>query len=298
MRLKRKGLVARWLGGALVALPLIAGDAPPGVEPMGEVRIGSATSRPGGEIELPYTVRANVPIEGFAFSIDFDEEVLQATAIEERFIDPASPAVPFWVSAINNSNDTPGSGGVDEGYVIGAAIPDLLGRYVVLPEDTDNTPVALRFLVNPDTTATTTSLRFLDGGKITPDAPGLEQNVLTVLRTPVEVTQVDSFVLIDDILNILPVVSSVFLRGDANGDRELNITDPLFVINYLFRGMASPPCMDAADANDDGLLNLADPIATLNALNAFSGQSALPEPFGTPGVDPTEDELGCDRGID
>lgn len=268
---------------------------PPGVELVGEIRLGSATARPGEEVELPFIVRSNGAIQGFSFSLDFDEEVLQATAVEESFIDPASPAVPFWVSAINNSNETPGNNGVDEGYVIGAAVPDLLGLYNYLPADTDNTPVVLSFAVNPNATAGSTTLSFVDGGKADPTTPGTH-NILTAYRMAVEPTDIDGAVLIDGILNILPDVSAFFLRGDANGDRELNITDPRFTLNYLFQGGSPPPCMDAADANDDGRLNVTDPITTLHVL--FGGQSALPAPFDEPGVDPTDDDLGCSKGIE
>jgi hypothetical protein len=164
----------------------------------------------------------------------------------------------------------------------------------VLPPDTDNTPVILHFTVTPKTTSTSTTLRFLDGGKFEPHRPGVQNNI-TAYGVAVAAEQLDSIVLINGRLNILPDVSAFFLRGDANGDRELNITDPQFTLNYLFVSANPPPCLDAADANDDGRVNVTDPIATLQVL--FQGQSALPEPFGTPGVDPTEDTLGCLEGV-
>lgn len=267
---------------------------PPGVELAAEIRIGSAEARPGDAVELPYIINSNGAVEAFSFSVDFDEEVLQATEVEALFLDPDSLAVPFWQSAVNNSNDSPGNEGVDEGYVIGAAVPDLLGVNGALPPDTDNTPVILHFTVTRKTTSTSTILSFLDGGRFEPDRPGVQNNI-TAYGVAVAADQLDSIVLINGLLNILPDVSAFFLRGDANGDRELNITDPQFTLNYLFVSANPPPCLDAADANDDGSVNVTDPIATLQVL--FQGQSALPEPFGTPGVDPTEDTLGCLEGV-
>ena len=41
----------------------------------------------------------------------------------------------------------------------------------------------------------------------------------------------------------------------------------------------------------DGAINIADPSAVLTML--FLEQASLPEPSGTPGRDPTPDELGC-----
>ena len=68
----------------------------------------------------------------------------------------------------------------------------------------------------------------------------------------------------------------VFRRGDGNADGTLNITDGVFVLNYLFLGGPEPPCLDAADANGDGGLNITDGIYVLNYL--FLGGPAPPAP--------------------
>lgn len=54
---------------------------------------------------------------------------------------------------------------------------------------------------------------------------------------------------------------------------------------------ATPPCLDAADGTDDGQLNITDAVYILNFL--FLGGSAPPEPHGACGLDPTEDDLDC-----
>jgi hypothetical protein len=51
-----------------------------------------------------------------------------------------------------------------------------------------------------------------------------------------------------------------------------------------------PPCLDAGDSNDAGELNVSDPIVLL--LFLFQGGSPLPPP-AVPGVDPTADRLDC-----
>ena len=73
-----------------------------------------------------------------------------------------------------------------------------------------------------------------------------------------------------------------FVRGDTNADAQSNITDGVFVLNFLFGGAAAvdPPCDDAADANNDGTINIADGVFVLNFLFAA-------------GPDPTDDDLGC-----
>jgi hypothetical protein len=84
-----------------------------------------------------------------------------------------------------------------------------------------------------------------------------------------------------------------FTRGDSNDDGETNIADAIFVLSYLFGGGPDPHCFDAADTNDDGAINIADAITLLGYL--FGGGTALPDPFGVCGPDPTveDPELPC-----
>ncbi len=82
-----------------------------------------------------------------------------------------------------------------------------------------------------------------------------------------------------------------FLRGDADRNADVNLTDAVAILNELFGGNEPSDCPDAQDANDDGAVDLSDPVAILNRL--FLGAAPLPPPSAEPGVDPTEDELGC-----
>lgn len=81
-----------------------------------------------------------------------------------------------------------------------------------------------------------------------------------------------------------------FMRGDANSDGELDISDPIFILLYLFNGLPSQ-CLDALDSNDDGKVDISDAIYTLRFL--FAGEGTIPSPFTTPGSDPTPDNLDC-----
>jgi hypothetical protein len=85
--------------------------------------------------------------------------------------------------------------------------------------------------------------------------------------------------------------SRSFVRGDSNRDEELNLTDAIFTLGYLFLGEVGPPCPDAADADDNGTLNITDPIFVLQYL--FLGGQAPAAPFPGTGLDVTEDSLGC-----
>jgi hypothetical protein len=70
-----------------------------------------------------------------------------------------------------------------------------------------------------------------------------------------------------------------FKRGDANGDNAVNISDPVFTLNYLFLEGTAPGCLDAADANDDESVDITDPIYLLGFLFASGAAPPHPGPF-------------------
>ncbi len=81
-----------------------------------------------------------------------------------------------------------------------------------------------------------------------------------------------------------------FRRGDSNVDRELDISDSINTLGYLFTGAGKVLCPDAADANDDGVLDISDGVFTLRF--SFLGGNAPPEPGPDAcGTDPKEDLL-------
>ncbi len=83
-----------------------------------------------------------------------------------------------------------------------------------------------------------------------------------------------------------------YIRGDANCDADVNISDPVSLLGGLFSGTAQPfCCMDSSDANSDGLLNLTDAVYLLNFL--FKGGGAPPHPFPDCGR-AAEGAFGCD----
>jgi hypothetical protein len=89
-----------------------------------------------------------------------------------------------------------------------------------------------------------------------------------------------------------PIVRKLFARGDVNGDSKVQISDPIFLLGFLFSGPSSLACLDAADADDSGKLEITDAIFSLNFL--FLGEVTIPEPVSC-GVDPTFDEgLDCE----
>ena len=69
-----------------------------------------------------------------------------------------------------------------------------------------------------------------------------------------------------------------FVRGDVDGDGSVNITDPIYLLNYLFRGGAAPPCRAAADPNGGGDLDISDAVYILNYLFGEGAEPTAPFP--------------------
>ena len=82
-----------------------------------------------------------------------------------------------------------------------------------------------------------------------------------------------------------------FLRGDANHDTAVDISDPIFTLSALFQDGPFPPCADAADFNDDGAVDISDAIAGLQFLHL--GGDPPDAPFPVFEGDPSADDLDC-----
>jgi hypothetical protein len=75
--------------------------------------------------------------------------------------------------------------------------------------------------------------------------------------------------------------AALWIRGDANGDGRVDISDAVAVLGQLFSGRAaSPACGAALDANADGRIDIADAVAILRFL--FQGSTSMPPPFREP----------------
>jgi hypothetical protein len=83
-----------------------------------------------------------------------------------------------------------------------------------------------------------------------------------------------------------------FVRGDANRDSKVDISDGVAIFGFLFLGQPNPGCDDAMDANDSGRVDISDGIYDLSFL--FTGGTRPLAPFPDCGGDPTPDDIGCD----
>jgi hypothetical protein len=64
------------------------------------------------------------------------------------------------------------------------------------------------------------------------------------------------------------------------------------VLLYLFTGTRPIHCLDSADTNDSGEVDISDAVSLLNFL--FTGGAPVPSPGPHDvGIDPTDDALEC-----
>ncbi len=270
-------------------------DPPPGpIQATFMLRDGATV--PGGPVAIPFMINTGVKARGFQFSIDFDEEVLEATEIEKTAIMPAgTPEYSFAILRFNNSNEVPGNAGIDEGFLVGAVIYENEYPYFYLPPNQDNEVLTFHFLAKSDVPLNTvTEVQFQDGARTHPDGQDVMNLALVThgrdlmsLEPGVNV----SYIYLSSRIGINGDVS-IFVRGDSNGDTLLDLSDVIFTLGFLFLGGIQSNCPDAADANDDGLLNITDPIYFMGFF--FLGEfESLPAPYPLPGPDPTPDGLVC-----
>jgi hypothetical protein len=59
---------------------------------------------------------------------------------------------------------------------------------------------------------------------------------------------------------------SPYITGDANGDKVDNVTDVVYLINYLFKGGSAPVPLSTGDVNCDGKVTVSDVIYLINYL--------------------------------
>lgn len=69
-----------------------------------------------------------------------------------------------------------------------------------------------------------------------------------------------------------------YICGDANGDESVNVSDAVFIINYVFAGGDPPDPIESGDANCDATCNISDAVTVINYI--FAGGN---EPCDTDG---------------
>ncbi|MGH9361648.1 MAG: hypothetical protein ACRD2T_07000, partial [Thermoanaerobaculia bacterium] len=268
-------------------------------------RVGSGVAAPGQSVAIPFYIWADQPTQGYGLSLDFDENLLDATRIEEIWRKPDDRDMGFVVYRFNNTDPRYG----DLGAVIAAVSYGSLvgengttGSGAVLPNRVPVEMLRIHFTLRPDASYSSTPIRFVDGMRISTKPVASPEEAMMPLQNAIvmEGSSVypetmnsliaNSFVFVEGRINIVGDVA-VFLRGDSDGNFALDISDPVHLLSFLFLGGAAPACLDAADADDSGILDLSDALYVLGFL--FLDGAPVPSPLGKAGVDPTPDLLSC-----
>lgn len=242
------------------------------------MRLGSVRAAPGEEVRIPLFVTAPVEVEGLQAVIHYDPALftpLPVTSEDEELV--------FQGTYFDGLRSRPRSFSSlkdfgHEGIFRLGVLFDLLGVLVVKPESE----------VHVVNIAGTVSPHAERGAKVElsfvahHSEEGILRNELTMYGTTRTVTQTISG-FID--------VAEAFVRGDANVDGNVDISDGIHILNGLFTGGAVIDCSDSADYNDDDLVDVSDAISLLSHL--FLGGPAPSPPYPDCGVDPSVDALDC-----
>jgi hypothetical protein len=81
----------------------------------------------------------------------------------------------------------------------------------------------------------------------------------------------------------LLVAPADFVRGEINGDGQYDISDPVYLLNWLFLSGPRPTCEEAADADGNRTIELTDAVVLFD--NQFAGGAPPPPPFPDCGPD-------------
>jgi hypothetical protein len=252
--------------------------------------------QPGESVGVTLSVETNAAIAAVSFAINFDERSLFLESAE-RILLPANPvpaAGERSTSDLDNRDERTGDQ-LEEGWVrIDLAASDTT-RNLGLPTGVRVPLFKLGFRIRANAPSGFAGVGFDDIG------PLRVADQLVILTNAAEFADNPPLapyaVAPEDLFDggvIIKIIGEVgfFARGDANVDLVRDVSDPVRTLFVLFNGQGYFLCEDAADANYDGRIDVTDPIFSLDCLFSSGKQFPPPEVWG---LDPTEDNLGCDE---
>jgi hypothetical protein len=245
----------------------------------------------GSRFSVSLRTTTNLPLHFLSSAIRHGSEVLlESVAVNRSWIaDNSAPVVSV-------SGDTVGI----------SFATDLEGENALMPPGEDQEVAELTFVARSETAGSSASIDFAERIQHAALTQAGEETFLVFANRVgfargINVDPGTSLELSVTVLDgaLVPIVPAAeFRRGDANLDSEVNITDSLATLNFLFLGPSGSLCLDAADTDDSGSVNITDPIRTLGFL--FLGGTEIPAPGPEEaGPDPTPDALSCieDSGL-
>ena len=232
-----------------------------------------------GEVDHEIKIHAfnSEDLQGFSISLVYDPLVWEFSHVEITGTITETAGAEF----VEEFSDD------DQGNAVLGVLLDILPPYSgqVIPATGIELEVArFYFDVQPDVFE---SVETTIGFAPSPGTPVVD-NVFVIGNQSVQPLTIDTVIEV--------AVQNIFLRGDADGDLYLDLSD--VINNLVFMTGACPECPDptcykALDVNDNGSIDLADGVQLVNYLYTFGPPPAAP--FPEPGPDPTPDDLTCDR---
>lgn len=236
---------------------------------------------PGLEaVYIPVEVTHDVPVQAIQVAATFDPGFIEVTGVDFLLTNLRLLSPELLAFNISNNPKRP--------YVTSGIIFDIEPPYDgrTLPPGENQRLLNIIADISP--------LAPVEGSTVVRLANGVGEPPLENILTVNSMTVLPRLEKAGTVFFSAPEMSTAaFVRGDANGNQLVNISDPVVLLGYLFLGENPVACLDAADANDSGTINVADAAYSLNFL--FRGGRIPPPPFPNPGLDPSEDTLNCDQ---
>jgi hypothetical protein len=231
------------------------------------VEMPPVVARPGAK-GVPVEIYITSAVEYFeiVLPIDFDERYLRLDRVENHF--------PAGMSVIDNRNDVAGGGPEEGGVGIYGSSGVWLRR--IAAENEEYHAATLYFDVLDAANGIDSSMLQVRRVTVSGFPPVQSAYIeakwdggggLIYIQSPIPVGDRNGMLFFDG--------SSPVLRGDANFDGALDISDAVALLSFLFSGGRNVLCRGAADFNLDRAVDVSDAIAFLDSL--FLG---IPDPGG------------------
>lgn len=269
------------LQGGSSAVPVtVSGTITIGSPPVGNYSLVASdeVGAPGTSATVEITMDNPEAAEGFSFGLLHDNAVAQLTAINEGAASAATnggSGADFFFGNIAPALPAGASGGGFVGAVISLSPP-----FDAIPLGTDQVIATFVYSLG-GASGTMTDVVFSDQVGNPPVATVISVNG----GAEVPATT-------DGSIEVVGIAVPNFIRGDANDDGELNVSDVVFLAKWLFGVGPTGTCDSAGDVNDNGVLDaIADPMFLLTYL--FQSGPAPAAPGLVCGPDGTPDSLTC-----
>lgn len=242
------------------------------------VEIGDITADVGTEFELPVEATWSQEVMGYTLVVQFDA----LPPIDDLSFDVTNTLVaelgPEYVQADIN---------IFTGEATLGVLFELLPPFEVSLEVLGFPISIARFAGTIDANAAEQSIAFVPTNGL--GTPALNNSFVVDNESIQADTLTGGSVTI-----VQPVVTPnfEFIRGDVNLDTLITLSDVMSLLFWTFQGGAEPQCHDAADADDSGHADITDAIFLLNFV-FLDGATPWP-PYPGPGPDYTPDDIGCE----